>query len=217
MRITFALCSIIACLILSNSISAQRKPGLHSDRKYKYSHSKSTRYFFRLESGAAYGKTSIGSIDIEGFMIPADIYAGIGEIKNTYFHGMFGINAYNGTCRTLGIDGVYENSSICIYDFGAGLTIYAVPNWIYLSGSVTGSRTVRYPVSAGSDVFGSQTGIGLELKLGTSIMITRFFGIGLSAFIYSSMMNDAEQDNENIRKIRNNVIGVTLSGIIGKL
>ncbi len=203
--------------MISTGISAQRKTIIHSDRKHRHSHSKSTRYFFRGETGAAYGKTSIGSFDIEGFMIPADIYIGIGEIKNTYIHGMFGINSFNGTYRILGSDGVFENSSICIYDYGAGLTIYAVPNWIYLSGSVTGSKTVRHPVSAGSDVFGSQTGIGLELKLGTSVMITRFFGIGLSGFIYSSMMNDAESDNESIRKIRNNIMGVTLSGILGKL
>ena len=92
-----------------------------------------------------------------------------------------------------------------------------VPEWIYLAGSVTGSKTVRYPEADISDSYGSQTGVGLELKLGTTVMITRFIGIGLSAFVYSSMMNDAKADNEITRKIRNNVFGLSLNGLIGKL
>jgi hypothetical protein len=217
MRIIFLLSSFVACFIINTQISAQKKVTIPSDRKHNTSKSESVNYFFRGEFGAAYGKTSLGSLDMEGFMIPADLYIGIGEVKNTYIHAMVGINVFIDSYNTLGRDGVYQNSSVYIYDFGGGLTINAVPNWIYLSGSITGSRTFRYPVSGSSDAFGSKIGIGLQMKLGTSIMITRFFGIGLSGFIYSSMMNDAESDNESISKIRNNIIGVSLIGIIGKL
>lgn len=217
MRIILLISSFFACFLVSTQISAQRKVTIPSDRKHKTSKSESINYFLRGEFGVAYGKTSIGSLDMEGFMMPADLYIGIGEIKNTYIHAMFGVNAFIDNHNTLGRDGVYQNASVYIYDFGGGLTINAVPNWIYLSGSITGSKTFRYPVSGSSGTFGSKTGIGFQMKFGTSIMITRSFGIGLSGFIYSSMMNDAESDNESISKIRNNIIGVSLIGIIGKL
>ena len=217
MRIPLLLTGIIVCFIININASAQRKVVLPSDRRHKSSKSESFNYFIRGEFGAAYGKNSIGSFDVEGYIIPVDLYAGIGVIKNTFIHGLFGANVFTDSYETLGRDGIYKNSSICIYDFGAGLTIYAIPEWIYLSGSVTGSKTVRYYRDNISDSYGSQTGVGLELKLGTTVMIKRFIGIGLSAFVYTSMMNDAEADNENTRKIRNNVFGLSLNGIIGKL
>ncbi len=217
MRIQLFLAGIFACLMISTNISAQRKVIIPSDRKHRASNSKSAKYFFRGEFGVAYGKTSIGSFDIEGFTLPADICMGIGVMKNIYFHGMFGADVFTDTYKILGSRGIYEYSSICIYEFGGGLTIYAIPEWLYLSGSVTGNKTVRYPVPGISDAFSSQPGIGFELKLGTSIMITRYFGVGLSGFMCASMMNDAEVENEVTRKIKNSIIGLTFTGIIGKL
>lgn len=210
--------SMIACLILGLNASAQKNVYIPSDRKRKaIDKDPARKYFIRFESGAAYARTSIVSFDLEGGMIPADIYVGIGVMKNTYIHAAIGTNIFTDKFNTLGRHDVYEKSSVFIYDFGGGLTVYAVPEWLYISGSVTGSKTVRYPVPGISRAFGSQTGIGLEIKLGTSVMITRFFGLGISGFIYTSMMKDEEDVNEYTRKIRNNVMGLTFTGIIGKL
>lgn len=217
MRIPLLLTGIIACFVININTSAQRKVEIPSDRKHKSSKSKSHNFFFRGELGAAYGYNSTGSFDNEGFVLPVDFYAGIGILKHTYIHLLSGANLFTDSFETLGRKGLYENTTICVYDIGAGLTIYAVPEWFYLSGSVTGSKTVRYPEAENTSSYGSCPGIGLELKIGTTVMITRFTGIGLSAFVYSSMMNDAETDNETTRKIRNNVFGLSLNGIIGKL
>jgi hypothetical protein len=102
-----------------------------------------------------------------------------------------------------------------MWNLGGGLTIYVIPQMIYFSGSVTGSTTVRYLDSAYStdntSAYNSQIGAGFELKAGANVMIGGFLPVGMTAFYYTSAMNDMEDEFGNVERIKNNVIGVTFT------
>jgi len=102
-----------------------------------------------------------------------------------------------------------------MWNFGGGLTFYVIPEMIYASGSIMGSTTVRYPDSADntidSDVINSQLGVGFELKLGANVLIGGFLPVGMTAFYYTSSMDDMEDEFGYTAKIKNNVVGVTFT------
>jgi hypothetical protein len=105
--------------------------------------------------------------------------------------------------------------TLCMWNYGGGFTFYFIPEMAYASGSVLGSTTVRYPDSADntidSDVISSQMGVGFEIKLGANVLIGGFLPVGIAAFYYISSMDDMEDEFGNTPRIKNNVVGVTLT------
>ena len=206
------LFSIIICFI-NNSYSQQKVvPPPEADRST--STTESIKYFARFEIGAAYGKTGIGStVEVEGFTLPVDIQIGIGIMDNTFFHALFGANVItNPTFVNSEIEAPY---TLCMWNFGGGLTVYAIPEMFYASGSIMGSTTVRYLDSdastTNSSAYSSKLGVGFELKAGANVLIGGFLPVGMTGFYYISFMNDMEDEAGNAEKIKNSVVGITFT------
>lgn len=206
------LFSIVICFI-TNTYSQQKVvPPPETERST--STTGSINYFIRFEMGGAYGKTSIGStVEVEGFTLPVDFQIGIGIIDNTFIHAHLGANVMtNPTDVNTELEAPY---TLCMWNYGGGLTVYVIPEIVYASGSVTGSRTVLYPDSGDNtldyDVYNSQMGVGFELKLGANALIGGFLPVGMTAFYYISSMDDMEDEFGNTPRIKNSVVGVTLT------
>jgi len=211
MRFTI-LISIIICFI--NYTYSQQKVVPQPETERGTSTTESIKYFARFEIGAAYGKTIVGStVEMKGFTLPVELQIGVGIIDNTFIHALLGANIIsNPTDVNTEIEASY---TICMWNFGGGLTVYVIPEMVYASGSVLGSTTVRYLDSGvsttDSDAYNSQLGVGFELKAGANVMIGGFLPVGMTAFYYTSSMNDMEDEFVNAAKIKNNVVGVTLT------
>jgi hypothetical protein len=206
------LFSIIICFF--NNTYSQQKVIPPPGTERSTSSTESIKYFIRFEIGGAYGKTSAGSIlEVEGFTLPVDFQIGIGIIDNTFIHAHIGANVMtNPTYVNTELEYPY---TLCMWNYGGGFTFYFIPEMAYASGSVLGSTTVRYPDSADntidSDVISSQMGVGFEIKLGANVLIGGFLPVGIAAFYYISSMDDMEDEFGYTPRIKNNVVGVTLT------
>ena len=204
--------SIIICFI--NNTYSQQKVVPPPETERSSSTTESIKYFARFEIGAAYGNTRVGStIEVEGFTLPGELQIGVGITDNTFIHALVGANVItNPTDVNTEIEALY---TICMWNFGGGLTVYAIPKMVYASGSFLGSTTVRYLDSwdntVDTDTYNSQLGVGFELKVGANVMIGGFLPVGMTAFYYTSSMNDMEDAFGNAAKIKNNVAGATLT------
>lgn len=203
------LFSIIICFI--NNTYPQQKVVPPPETERSTSSTESIKYFARFEIGGAYGNTNIGdTLEVEGFTLPVDLQIGIGIIDNTFIHAHIGANIMtNPTYVNTELEYPY---TLCMWNFGGGLTFYIIPEMIYACGSVTGSTTVCYPdIIIDSDVYNSQMGVGFELKLGANVLVGGFLPVGMTAFYYTSSMNGMEDDFGNAPWIKNNVAGLTLT------
>ncbi len=206
------LFSIIICF--NNNTYSQQKVVPPPETERSTTTTESIKYFARFEIGAAYGKTSVGSaVEVEGFTLPVELQIGAGIIDNTFIHALVGANVItNPTFVNTEIEAPY---TICMWNFGGGLTYYVIPEMIYASVSVIGSTNVRYLDSwdstIDSDAINSQLGVGVELKAGANVLIGGFLPVGMTAFYYTSSMNDMEDEFGNTPKIKNNVLGITVT------
>ncbi len=206
------LTSIIICFI--NNTYSQQKVVPPPETERSSSTAESIKYFARFEIGAAYGITSVGSTEeVEGFTLPVEFQIGIGITDNAFIHALVGANVItNPTNVNTETEAPY---TVCMWNFGGGLTVYAIPKMVYASASVTGSSTVRYldtwDNTVDTDTYNSKLGVGFELKAGANVMIGGFLPVGMTAFYYTSSMNDMEEEFENAAKIKNNVVGITLT------
>ncbi len=203
---------IIICFI--NSIYSQQQVVAQPESERSTSTTESIKYFARFEIGAAYGKTSgVSTYEVEGFTMPVDLQIGVGIINNTFIHAQVGANVMtNPTNINTELEEPY---TMCMWNFGGGFTVYIIPKMAYFSGSVMGSTTVRYPDSGDSatdlNADKSQVGAGFEFKAGANVLIGGFLPVGVTAFYYTSSMNDMEDEFGNVDRIKNNVIGVTFT------
>jgi hypothetical protein len=206
------LISIIISFI--NNTYSQQKVVQPPETERSSSTTESIKYFTRFEIGAAYGNTSIGSVEeVEGFTLPVEFQIGIGLIDNTFIHALAGANIIpNPTYVNDETEALY---TVCMWNFGGGFTVYVIPKMIYASGTIMGSSTVRYldssDITIDSDTYNSELGVGFELKAGANVLIGGFLPVGMTAFYYTSSMDNMEKEFGYTAKIKNNVVGVTFT------
>jgi hypothetical protein len=206
---------ILISIIISyiNNTYSQQKVVPPPETERSTSTTESIKYFIRFEIGAAYGNTSIGTVEeVEGFTLPVEFQIGIGLIDNTFIHALAGANIIpNPTDVNDETEAPY---TVCMWNFGGGLTVYPISEMVYVSGSVMGSTTIHYLDSSddtiGSDTYNSELGVGFEIKAGANVLIGGFLPVGMTAFYYISSMNSMEDEFENAR-VKNSVVGITFT------
>lgn len=155
-------------------------------------------FFLRVAAGLGGASGSVETdagvdVGLSGFSLLWDISAGWAVLENLFVHAEFyGSVATDPTLdvgsREFGTESVdYDN-----YGFGTGVTYHVAPWDVYVSGTI-GLAWVDIG-GRGVDV-DTETGFGLNLKLGKEWWVAKDFALGLAGQFFFTTVPTAQDDN----------------------